>query len=98
MQTRTFSLVQCNLHDLFGDTSILISICNAEIPSREPATLSPYRPGDLRRPKCQTVQRSCAFFHQTHCDTRNGSFNWHTWSISARDAPHTEAIEEEPLD
>ena len=79
MQTRTFSLVQRNLHDLFGDTfnfdihlqcrDTVAGTCNFEVHIAQVIFVA------------QNVRQYnvvVAFFHQTHCDTRNGSFDWHT--------------------
>ncbi|MNT23560.1 hypothetical protein D3C72_1589810 [compost metagenome] len=78
MQTRTFSLVQCNLHDLFGDAF------NFDIHLQSRDTFAGTRNFEVHITQvifvAQDVRKNnkvVAFFHQAHCDTRNSGFDWH---------------------
>ena len=78
VQTCTFSLVQRNLHDLFGDTF------NFDIHLQRRDTVAGTRHFEVHIAEvifvAQNVRQNnivVAFFHQAHCDTRNGGFDWH---------------------
>jgi len=79
--------------------SILISICNAEIPSREPATLKSISPRWSSSPRMsdRTTKLSPSFTRPIAIPATAALIGTPA-SISAREAPHTEAIEEDPLD
>ncbi|MNB93696.1 hypothetical protein D3C75_408330 [compost metagenome] len=78
VQTRTFSLVQCSVHDLFGDTF------NFDIHLQRRDTVAGTRHFEVHITQvifiAQDVRQNhevLAFFHQTHCDTRNSGFDRH---------------------
>ncbi|CNV33065.1 Uncharacterised protein [Salmonella enterica subsp. enterica serovar Bovismorbificans] len=78
VQTRTFSLVQRNLHDLFGDTF------NFDIHLQRRDTVAGTRHFEVHIAQVIFVAQNVrqynvvvAFFHQTHSDTCYGGFNWH---------------------
>ena len=78
VQTRTFSLVQSNLHDLFGDTFNF----DIHLQGRDTVTGTRYFEVHIAQVVfvAQNVRQNnvvVALFHQTHCDTCNGGFNWH---------------------
>ena len=79
--------------------SILISICRALIPSRLPATLKSMSPRWSSSPRIsdRTTNLSSSFTRPIAIPA-TADFTGTPASISARDAPQTDAIEEEPLD
>ncbi len=99
MDTTILGLTERDLHDLFGD-ALDLDVHLERGDAR-------FRAGDLEVHVAEMIfvtenvrenREALVFENQAHRDTAVGRFNGTPASISAREAPQTEAIEDEPFD